>query len=261
MTNKKTIREKETIYIASFSGGKDSLCMVLELMEEEYPLDYVVFFDTGMEFNAIYRNVEKITPLVEAYGAKMRIIKAKNSFLYDMLVRPICSGTSKEHYGFDWCGGRCRWATNNKVTEINRFISSLGCEKVVQYIGIAFDEPRRVRNDNNKTYPLVEWHMTESDCLRYCRTRGWDWREGKEPYSIDLYDILDRVSCWCCANKNLKELRNYYQFLPDYWSALKGLQSRIDRPFYHDKTIFELEDRFNQELSGRYGFAFHSGSL
>lgn len=26
-----------------------------------------------------------------------------------------------------------------------------------------------------------------------------------------------RVSCFCCANKNLKELKAIYKFLPEYW--------------------------------------------
>lgn len=37
-------------HIASISFGKDSLAMLLMLIEKEYPLDEAVFFDTGMEF-------------------------------------------------------------------------------------------------------------------------------------------------------------------------------------------------------------------
>ncbi|WP_043920883.1 phosphoadenosine phosphosulfate reductase family protein [Clostridium botulinum] len=37
-------------YIASFSGGKDSVAMVLKLIELNYPLDRVAFIDTGLEF-------------------------------------------------------------------------------------------------------------------------------------------------------------------------------------------------------------------
>lgn len=87
--------------------------------------------------------------------------------------------------------------------------------------------------------------MTEQDCLNYCYNRGWDWKEG----NIELYDVLDRVSCWCCGNKNLKELRNIYKSLPEYWTKLKALQSRIPRPFRRDgKTIFDLEARFKKEI-------------
>ena len=47
-------------YIASVSFGKDSLAMLLLLIEKNYQLDEVVFYDTGMEFQAIYDTRNKI---------------------------------------------------------------------------------------------------------------------------------------------------------------------------------------------------------
>ena len=41
-------------HIASVSWGKDSLAMLLTLIAKGYPLNEVVFYDTGMEFEAIY---------------------------------------------------------------------------------------------------------------------------------------------------------------------------------------------------------------
>ena len=41
-------------HVASFSGGKDSTAMVLRLIEEDWPLDEIVFFDTGWEFPQMY---------------------------------------------------------------------------------------------------------------------------------------------------------------------------------------------------------------
>lgn len=55
--------------------------------------------------------------------------------------------------------------------------------------------------------------ITESDCLDYCYSKGFRWLED----GIELYSILDRVSCWCCANKNKKELDNMRLFLPQYY--------------------------------------------
>lgn len=37
-------------HIASVSWGKDSLAMLLLLIEKGWPLNEVVFYDTGMEF-------------------------------------------------------------------------------------------------------------------------------------------------------------------------------------------------------------------
>ena len=56
----------------------------------------------------------------------------------------------------------------------------------------------------------------------------------------------------CCVNKNLKELRNIYRYLPQYWDRLKELQMKLDRPykgFYkgNPRGVFELEERFSNE--------------
>lgn len=88
--------------------------------------------------------------------------------------------------------------------------------------------------------------MTEKDCLKYCYSKGWNWDEN----GVELYSILDRVSCWCCRNKNIKELKNIYMYLPEYWQKLRGLQSRIDEPFKGEgKSIFDLEERFKKEIA------------
>lgn len=69
---------------------------------------------------------------------------------------------------------------------------------------------------------------------------------------VELYSILDRVSCWCCQNKNLRELRNMYLYLPQYWKMLKGLQSRIDIPMKGEgRSVFQLEERFKKEVKQR----------
>ncbi len=230
-------------YVASLSGGKDSVAMVLRLMEENRPLTNAVFFDTGMEFKAVYNVLDKIEPEIRAYGAEFKVLKPENDFLVDMLLRPVHEGTERERFGYDWCGGMCRWRTAGKINAIQKYLNSLH-DDYVQYIGIAADEPNRIKYENNKTYPLNEWGMTEAECLQYCYDRDYNWKED----GVELYSILDRVSCWCCANKNLKELRNIYLHLPRYWGMLKGLQSRIDRPFKNNKqTIFDLEKRFKEE--------------
>lgn len=240
----------KTNYVASFSGGKDSLAMVLRLMEDKCPLTHVVFFDTGMEFNSIYRNIDRMQKICEEKRIIFHIIRPKTDFLTQMLIKPVCEGKCKEHYGYEWCGGCCRWRTSDKISMINDYLKSLD-GKIVQYVGIAADEPDRIKNENNKLYPLVKWGWKESDCLEYCYRQGWNWNEEtsvtKTGY-VDLYKILKRVSCWCCKNKNLKELKAIYDYLPYYWGLLKGLQSRISLPFRSDgKTIFDLEKRFITE--------------
>ena len=51
-------------YIASVSFGKDSLAMLLLLLEKNYPLYEVIFYDTGMEFQAIYNIRDKVVKIL-----------------------------------------------------------------------------------------------------------------------------------------------------------------------------------------------------
>lgn len=232
-------------YIASVSWGKDSLAMLLRLIEENKPLDEVVFYDTGMEFKAIYNIRDKVVPILKEKGIKYTELKPDRPFMYDMVEKPIHSKQKGFHYGYGWCGGCSRWGTTFKTTKIDQYTKQF--DGLKEYIGIAYDEPKRIKE---KVYPLVEWQMTEKDCLKYCYYKGFAWYED----GVDLYTILDRVSCWCCCNKNKKELYNIYKYLPECWQRLKDLQSKLDRPmkkFCNKKygnygNVFDMEKVFKE---------------
>lgn len=227
-------------YIASVSFGKDSLAMLLKLIEKNKSLDEVVFYDTGMEFECIYNLRNRILPLLEAHNIKYTELKPKETFLYTMFEKPVKKRNGETGKGYSWCGGRCRWGTTEKLKAIEKH-----CKGNYEYVGIAYDEQNRLSKERkgNKLFPLAEWEMTEKDCLEYCYNKGYNWNED----GIELYSILDRVSCWCCCNKNLKELENYYKYLPKYWNKLKELQSKTDRPMKYNKyTVFDLEKKFKK---------------
>lgn len=237
-------------YIASVSWGKDSLAMLLRLLAIGAPLDEVIFYDTGMEFQAIYDTRDRVLPRLRAAGIKYTELHPTDPFLWSMLERPVESKQKGKHMGYGWCGGTCRWGTTEKTKAMDAYAEKLGA---TVYVGIAADElPRLVKEKKEyKVHPLAEWGMTERDCKRYCYAMGFRWEEN----GVELYKVLQRVSCWCCCNKNLRELKNIYKYLPDYWERLKNLQSQLERPmkgFYTDgrpKGIFELEKRFEREIT------------
>lgn len=232
-------------YVSSLSMGKDSVCQTLMLIEKGYPLDEAVFFNTGMEFRALYYTRDKLVPILQANGIKYTELHPETPFLYSMLERPVKKrGTDIIHkYGYSWCGGTCRWGTSEKLRALRRYI---GPEKFF-YVGLACDEPHRFEKEwhPNRILPLADWGISEADALAYCYEKGFDWRED----GIALYSILDRVSCWFCGNKNLKELYHMYLYLPRYWEQLKELQSRTNRSFRQKsgETIFDLEKRFKNQ--------------
>lgn len=234
-------------YIASCSFGKDSLAMVLRLLEENYPLDEIVYFDIGVEFDSIRKNAEKIKPILEARGVKFTILEPKDTFIYTMTEKPVIKRNGETQSGYKWCGGCARWGTSLKLDAIKEHNKTYENEVVVEYIGVAADERQRINRERSnkrvKIYPLVEWEMKEKDCLEYCYSRGWHWNEN----GYELYDLLDRVSCKYCKNKNLHELRNIYHYMPTVWQELKELQDKVKMPYKDGKTIHDIETRFITE--------------
>lgn len=237
-------------YIAACSNGKDSLAMVLKLIEKNEPLDEVIFYDTGMEFEAIYTNWNKLQKLCKEKNIKTVCLKTPIPFEDKAFKVAIKKRNGEIRIGKSWCGGRCRWGTYDKVRTMDKYCEA---EPTICYIGIALDETNRIAKTRKeyKKLPLVDWGMTEEDCLNYCREKGWNWEEN----GVDLYDVLDRVSCWCCRNKNKKELRNIFKYLPEYWGKLKEFQAKTNMPmkkYYKNKkeygTVFELEEVFKNEL-------------
>jgi hypothetical protein len=144
--------------------------------------------------------------------------------------------------GYGWCGGLCRWGTAYKTSALDEHGKGAHV-----YIGIAADETKRLQKEygGSKSFPLAEWGIDESGCLEYCYAKGYGWDEN----GVELYSILDRVSCWCCRNKNLRELKGIYLHLPGYWQKLKDIQALLPEPMKgKGKGVFDLEKRFESEV-------------
>ena len=224
-------------YIASVSFGKDSLAMLIVLIARHEPLDEVVFYDTGMEFQAIYdtRDVA-VKELLEPNNIKFTQLKPSMPFMDKMLNYEHKTRKGGQKKGYGWCGGMCRWGTTEKLRAIDKY-----CEGAHQYIGIALDETKRLQrlNGTNKSAPLAKYGKNKKKALELCYFIGFHWEQD----GIRLYDVLDRVSCWCCRNKNLKELRNYKRLLPEYYDRLVKLENKIGEPM---KKPYKLEERFKE---------------
>lgn len=209
--------------------------MLLLLIENKYDIDEVIFYDTGMEFQAIYDTRDIIKCLLNKLNIKYTELKPKESFLYKMLKKEVHKKDGTIQYGYGLCGGKCRWGTTEKNRTIEKYLKGKYGEDYKEFIGIAADETKRIEKERNehKLLPLVDYKMRERDCLEYCYNRGFYWEEN----GIRLYDILDRVSCWCCGNKNKKELENIRLYFPEYYLKRIELLKRIKQYNRKNATV------------------------
>ena len=243
-------KKKPDLRVVSFSGGKDSTALLLRMLEENMPVDIILFCDTGLEFPELYEHIDKVEKNI---GRKITRLKCDADFEYMLLEKPVerkrdTSYARKyglERKGYGWPGPRMRWCTQRlKTGPRESYFRELKKDyNIIEYVGLAADEEyrfnRACNNRANVRHPLVDWGMTEKDCLQYCYDRGYDWG--------GLYEYFHRVSCWCCPLQGLDELRILYRKFPHLWEKLKDWDGRTWRKFREDYSIIELEKRFDFE--------------
>lgn len=241
---------KPNYYVVSLSGGKDSTAMLLGMIERGMQIDCILFCDTGLEFPAMYDHLDKLEKNIKRPITR---VKPEHPFEYLMFETPVHRKTDniitqkygQIHKGYGWAGPRMRWCTTMlKDKPREQFLRPLRDKyTVIEVVGIAADEQYRMNRPRNKRanhiHPLVDWGMSEADCLQYCYDHGYDW-DG-------LYEHFRRASCWCCPLQSLSQLRNLYQFYPELWSKLKEWDERTWRKFRADFNVKELEIRFKLE--------------
>lgn len=211
--------------------------MLLRLLEEGKPVDDILFSDTGLEFPQMYEHLEKLEQYTGRTITRLQPPHSFETFFYAYSPQRK-NPKLQDRRGLSGPGPQARWCTGRlKHRVMDAYMRELRREyTVVHYVGIAADEAHRVREFQ---YPLVEWGMTEADCLRYCKERGFDWG--------GLYDIFSRVSCWCCPLQPLSELRKLRIHFPNLWQKLLYMDAHTWRQFRADYSVQQLEWRFQFE--------------
>ena len=114
---------------------------------------------------------------------------------------------------------------------------------IVEYIGIAADEPARFGQLNEKKRaPLVEFGIDEDLCGLYCT-----YNDMLSP----TYETSCRDGCWFCHNQGVNQLRLLRKNWPDRWALL--LKWDLDSPvsFKADgHTVHDFDKRFELEEMG-----------
>ena len=153
-------------YVASCSGGKDSVATLLLAAQHNEPLDEAVFSevmfdkDTSGEVpehrDFIY---DRLKPFCEKeLGIKFTILHADKTY-DEVFHHVITRGPHKgEVRGFAWAG-MCAVNRDCKIPPVRKYNAALSPD-TVSYVGIAEDEPKRLaRLDGVKkvTYrPLLD---------------------------------------------------------------------------------------------------------
>ena len=231
-------------YVASLSFGKDSMAMLIKIKELGLPLDEVIYVDIMFdddtsgetpEMASFITKAEKI--LKEKFNVEvthLRGVTFKEQF-YKVKQRGKHIG---DNYGFPytigaWCNDRL------KMQPIKEYMRKQ-TDEIIQYVGIAYDEPERYERLNHETHiaPLYDLKITEKEAMEIC-----------EKYDLlsPIYKTSFRGGCWFCPKQRLSQLKWLYQEHNDLWNTLRDMEKDSFNTFKPNTTLKDLEERFKND--------------
>ena len=231
-------------YVASLSFGKDSMAMLIKIKELGLPLDEVIYVDIMFdddtsgetpEMASFITKAEKI--LKEKFNVEvthLRGVTFKEQF-YKIKQRGKHIG---DNYGFPytigaWCNDRL------KMQPIKEYMRKQK-DQIIQYVGIAYDEPERYERLNHETHiaPLYDLKITEAEAMEICR---------KYDLLSPIYKTSFRGGCWFCPKQRLSQLKWLYEEHNDLWNILKEMEKDSVNTFKPNTTLKDLEERFEND--------------
>ena len=147
--------------------------------EHEEPLDMIIFaevmFDeqtSGELPEHIQFIKERCVPLFREWGYETKILHAEKTYM-DCFNTVFQSSKTAERngkrYGFPMAG-KCQINKHCKLRPITDFMKQFDQSKVVQYLGIAADEPKRLERlkGTNRISLLGKYGYTEKMAFELC---------------------------------------------------------------------------------------------
>lgn len=137
------------------------------------------------------------------------------------------------------------WCRKLKIDKVKTTFSSerpvrRKDRNIIEYLGIAADEPKRFGQLNDKKWaPLAEFGIEEDLCGLYCQ-----YNDMLAP----TYETSCRDGCWFCHNQGVNQLRLLRRNYPDLWALL--MKWDLDSPvtFKADgHTVHDFDERFRLE--------------
>lgn len=116
--------------------------------------------------------------------------------------------------------------------------------EIVQYVGIASDEPKRLarlqdKGNISKVSLLAKYGYTEDMAKEKCLEYG---------LLSPIYQTGDRNGCWFCPNVRIKDFARFKLAHPDLWSELIVLSKTpnlCSYGFKYGMTVQQVTDKID----------------
>ena len=205
--------------IANVSGGRDSTAMVVKWLELGNTLDYILFCDTGYEFEDMYEYIDKLDSyLKKEFNKSITRLDSSKEIEKWAFQKPIAKGMYKDRLrGIPKTIGKEYCTRETKVYPTKRFVIDKSPNKFknIALIGYTYNEVEKGRISNLdyaiSKYPLHEWRYNESEVDSFLKKRG---------IHNPLYNHFTRTGCFFCPKQSKRSLYTLYKHYPKYFKIM-----------------------------------------
>ncbi len=237
-------------YVLQLSYGKDSIACLFAIEKLGLPLDRIIHAEVMatkdipaelpemMEFKAYA--AERIKT---RFGIEVETVRQTLTF-EDIFLSTFKSGN---HIGeiYGWPMNTGCWCTSRLKTDSLNRCSRLMAKEDIRYIGIAADEPERIkrfRDKQNVVMPLVMAGWDEAYCRKVCDDNGM---------LSPIYTKAKRGGCWFCPTQGIEQLRLLRSEHPEWWALMLEWDQRSITTFdSKGRTLHDYDRRFQMEDEG-----------
>ena len=228
MSDKNAVKNK---HVVACSGGKDSVATILTALEYNEPLDEVVWVEVMFDKETsgevpehrdfVYNSLK---PFCEEHGIRFTVLHSSKTY-DDVFHQTFKRGKNNgKKYGF----ARARGCFINRECKLKAFKEYKRRQEsnIIFYVGIAADEPKRLKRLNNKTEVslLAKYGISEKDALKLCK---------KNNLLSPVYEISRRNGCWFCPYAKDKEILHFLKNNSNTFDRLIEWEKESNLSCYH----------------------------
>lgn len=186
-------------------------------------------------------------PQFEEWGYEVEVLHAATDYIdnFNMkLIRSKYPDRIGKKRGFP-IAGMCAINRDIKIKAIRNYLKQYKDQNLVQYVGIAIDEPERLArlDGTNRISLLARYGYTEQMAYDLC-----------SEYNLlsPIYNMSSRGGCWFCPNCKYKEFAHLKCYHPELWDELKILSlsdNLVSYNFKYNLTFDEVNAKVNAYIA------------
>jgi len=219
---------KDGKYVLSYGGGINSTALIIHIVKNKLPLDYVIFSDTGDEMPETYEYVEYMAKYLKRHKIPFEIVKPRSTLSEVCIRRKVVPSQI-------W-----RWCTrDHKVRPIHKFYKKLG-SNINQYMGIDYDEVTRMKPSGKdwitNIYPLIDDKIGREGCIAIIKQAR--------------LKIPVKSGCYFCPFNNKDRWQEIYENHPELYQKAREIEENnkhMPRQKLTRITLASMAERFENK--------------